>query len=94
MKFYGAGKTGAKRLAQPRTQAEERFENAGVAPGGDRMDKNRNPNLNTESWEFSLEAILAEYAAEPEPEKARTPEEQRSILAFISRYTEYLKEYL
>lgn len=41
------------------------------------MDNN-NSNLNTESWEFSLEAILAEYSAQPEPEAVQRPEEIRS----------------
>ena len=32
----------------------------------------------SEDWEFSLEAILAEYSSEPEPTPPRTPEENRS----------------
>ena len=46
-------------------------------PNGENMDNN-NSNLNTDSWEYSLEAILAEYAAQPEPETPQRPEDVRS----------------
>ncbi len=45
-----------------------------------------------DEWEFSLEAILAEYASEPEPTPPRTPEESRSREIVMEALSERIAE--
>ena len=45
-----------------------------------------------DEWEFSLEAILAEYAGEPEPVTPRTPEESRGREIVMEALSERIAE--